>query len=96
MDQEEFSRYESPELQLWKKKDTEEQFKIVEKISKKYEDRLTLVSVRHQAIKVELEIPKEERYNLLVDYETYVRKELNNIPIIVLLEGKKDANKRRR
>ena len=44
---------------------------------------------------MELEIEKDERYKFLVEYESYLRKELDNIPIIVLLEGKTDANKRR-
>nr|WP_321266985.1 hypothetical protein [uncultured Sulfurimonas sp.] len=95
MSEKKYYRYESPALKLWKKLTKDQQFEKVYALSKKFEDRLTLTDVRNQSIKVELFVTKDEIYNTLVEYETYLRENLNNIPIIVLLEGKTDANKKR-
>ena len=96
MSEEKYYRYESPELKLFKKLTTDQQFKKVSEISKKFEDRLSVIQVHNQSIKVEVFVPKEDIYYLLVEYETYLREKLNNIPIIVLLQEKTDANKKRK
>lgn len=88
-------RYESPALKLWKKLTTDQQFEKVNELSQVFKDRLDLIEVRDQSIKVELSVEKSEIYDLLVEYETYLRENLDNIPIIVLLQGKTDANKKR-
>ncbi|WP_457749349.1 hypothetical protein [Sulfurimonas sp.] len=90
-----YERYESQELQEWKKLSSEEQFKQVKYLSDKYKESLELLFVRDQSIQVSLKIPKNEHYDLLVSYEAYLRENLGNIPLIVLIEEKKDENKRR-
>lgn len=96
MSKEEYSRYESQELKLWKLLSGDEQFSRVDELTKDFEEEVKLIHVRHQAIKVELSVPKDEIYTVLVKYETYLREKLNHIPIIILLQEKLDANKRRK
>lgn len=88
-------RYESQELQEWKKLSQEEQFSQVQVLSKEYTEQLEPISVRHQSIRVSMCIPKSEYYETLVDYEKHLRENLGNIPLIVLVEEKADENKRR-
>ncbi len=96
MSEDKFQRYESQELKLWKKLTQEQQFEQVKELSKSFEERLIPKYVRHQSIKVDVFVSKDEIYSLLVEYETHLRTKLDNIPIIVLLQEKIDANKRRK
>ena len=91
-----YSRYESEELIKWKKLSSEKQIEIVNEFSNPYAEKLKIIQVNNQSIKVELLVSKEEIYNTLVEYETYLRKKLQNIPIIILLQEKNDANKKRK
>lgn len=84
------------ELKEWKKLDKKQQFDIVYEISKKFFDRLELVKVDNQSIEVTLFVEKNLFYDLLVEYETFLRQSLGNFPIIVLLKEKKDENKKRK
>jgi len=59
-----FQRYESQELKLWKKLTQEQQFEQVKELSKSFEDRLIPKHVRHQSIKVDVFVPKDEIYSL--------------------------------
>ncbi|MBL1243442.1 MAG: hypothetical protein COA39_003440 [Sulfurimonas sp.] len=88
-------RYESQELQEWKKLSQEEQFSQVQALSTKYIEQLEPIFVRDQSIRVAMHIPKSAYYETLVDYEKYLRENLGNIPLIVLVEEKADENKRR-
>jgi len=90
-----YSRYESPELQEWKKISQEEQMTKLKKISKPFSDILQVVYVKDQSIRVNILVEKSEYYDSLVKYETYIREELGNIPVIVLVQEKLDENKRR-
>ena len=95
MNERKYYRYESPELKLWKKLTADQQFKKVDELSQDFKEKLKVIDVHNQSINVELFVPKDEVYDLLVEYETYLRENLDNIPIIVLLQGKSDANKKR-
>jgi len=90
-----YGRYESPELQEWKKLTKEEQFLKVQTLSKSFIEKLKPVFVKDQSIKVDMFVPKSEYYELLVKYEAYLRESLGNIPLIVLVQEKLDENKRR-
>ena len=96
MNEQQYTRYESEELKKWKKLSVDKQIEIVQSFSGDFNDRLTVISVHNQSIKVELYVPKDDIYNTLVEYETYIRKKLDNIPIIVLLQERHDANKKRK
>ncbi|MDD3442931.1 hypothetical protein [Sulfurimonas denitrificans] len=95
MSEREYYRYESPELKLWKKLTADKQFERVSGLSQIFKEKLKVIDVHNQSIKVELYVQKDDVYDVLVTYEAYLREKLNNIPIIVLLEGKTDANKKR-
>jgi len=91
----EYYRYESPELKLWKKLTPSQQFEKVSELSQSFKEKLEVIEAHNQSIKVELHVQKDEIYNILVEYEAYIREKLDNIPVIVLLQGKTDANKKR-
>jgi len=96
MNQEKYQRYESEELKKWKKLSKENQTKIVKSLSNDFSQKLVVVSAYNQSIKVELFVEKKETYNILVEYETYIREKLEGIPIIILLQERDDANKKRK
>lgn len=89
-------RYESPELKVFKKLTTDEQFKKVYGLTQGFEDKLEVIAVKDQSITVKLFVEKDKAYETLVEYETYIREKLDNIPIIVLIQERKDANKKRK
>lgn len=90
------SRYESKELQAWKKLDNQTQFIKVTELSKELMDKVKVIKVQDQAIEVSLFIEKNEVYDFLVSYETFIRNKLGNFPIIVLLKDRADENKKRK
>lgn len=91
-----YKRYESPSLIEWKKFSNEEQLNQVKLLSKKFDDKLEVIKVNNQAIEVNLFMNKNEVYDYLVSYESYIREQLGNFPIIVLLKDRADENKKRK
>lgn len=91
-----YVRYESPELKAWKQLSFEEQLKKVKELSVDYFEKLEVISVKHQAIEVNLFMEKSEVYTFLVAYEKYLREALGNFPIIVLLKDRADENRKRK
>ena len=83
-------------LEEWKNLSSDLQLTKVRKASVKYDGLIEVLSVRNQAIEVNLFVEKSEIYSSLVDYETYLREQLGNFPIIVLLKARSDENKKRK
>lgn len=91
-----YTRYESPALKEWKTYSFEEQLKKVKELSHEYSQKLEVISVKHQAIEVNLFMEKSEVYHFLVQYESDIRKKLGDFPIIVLLKDRADENRKRK
>lgn len=96
MERSKYKRYESPELIAWKQLSHEEQLLKVQSLNNNFKDKLEVISVKDQMIEVNIFVSKEQTYELLVNYETSMRKQLNNIPIIVLLKERLDENRKRK
>ena len=96
MERSKYTRYESPELIAWKQLSHEEQLLKVQSLHNNFKDKLEVISVKDQMIEVNIFVSKEQTYELLVNYETSMRKQLNNIPIIVLLKERLDENRKRK
>ena len=96
LDANDYKRYEPPSLIAWKKIPIEEQLKKVKRLSEKFNDKLEVIKVKNQAIEVNLYMPKDKVYDYLVSYEAYIREELGNFPVIVLLKDRTDENRKRK
>ena len=96
LDVNKYQRYESLELKKWKKLSKDEQLEIVASYSEIFKEKLEVISVKNQAIEVNLFINKNDVYSFLVEYENYIREKLGNFPIIVLLKDRADENKKRK
>ena len=83
-------------LEEWEKLSFEKQLQKVKDLSSQYTDILEVLSVRNQAIELNLFMKKENVYTFLVSYETYLREQLGNFPIIVLLKDRADENRKRK
>jgi len=83
-------------LEEWEKLSFEKQLQKVKDLSTQYADILEVLSVRNQAIELNLFMKKESVYTFLVSYETYIREQLGNFPIIVLLKDRADENRKRK
>jgi len=83
-------------LEEWEKLSFEKQLQKVKDLSTQYADILEVLSVRNQAIELNLFMKKENVYTFLVSYETYIREQLGNFPIIVLLKDRADENRKRK
>lgn len=91
-----YTRYESPELQKWKQLPQLMQLEKIESLSQDFRNELKVINVKDQMIEVNVYVPKEQVYQLLVNYEKYLREKLDNMPIIVLLKERLDENKKRK
>ncbi len=91
-----YTRYESPELQKWKQLPQLTQLEKIESLSQDFRNELKVINVKDQMIEVNVYVPKEQVYQLLVNYEKYLREKLDNMPIIVLLKERLDENKKRK
>ena len=96
MQEEKYDRYESPALIQWKKQNHEKQLETVISLSQEFEHTIEVVNVLDQRIEVIAYVTKDKIYELLVQYETFIRVKLNDIPIIVLLKEKRDENRKRK
>ena len=68
------------------------------KENKSYKKDKIIVNIRNNMIELDLSefIDKTEYQNTLVSVEGFLRKKLNNIPIILIIQEIKDANKKRK
>lgn len=90
-------RYGADKLKTWKNLDKQDQLTIVKNLtSKKYNNIVDIRSVKNQSIEITLHLEKEKRYDFLVEYEAFLRKNLGNFPIIVLLRDRADENRKRK
>lgn len=96
LDVSKYGRYESPELIGWKKLTEQEQFDTVNELSQVYYEKVKVSKVKDQSIEVDLFMSKNEVYEFLVEYEAYLRENLGNLPIIVLLKDRADENRKRK
>ena len=92
----EYARYESPGLQAWKKLSQSLQLVKVQDLSHDFINELEVINVKNQMIEVNVFVPKEQIYQLLMNYEKDLREKLDNIPIIVLLKERLDENRKRK
>lgn len=99
------SRFESNELKMWNEKDDSLKKELLNqylneyfKENKLYKKDQTIVNVRNNMFELDLSefIEKTEYQNTLVNVEVFLRKKLNNIPIILIIQEIKDANKKRK
>lgn len=91
-----YERYESDALKEWKKISSEEQLEQVIEITEDSGYPLEVKNVKDQMIEVNIFVEKNETYELLKNYEKFLREKLNNIPIIVLLKERLDENRKRK
>ena len=99
------SRFESNELKMWNEKDDFLKKELLNqylneyfKENKLYKKDQTIVNIRNNMFELDLSefIEKTEYQNTLVNVEVFLRKKLNNIPIILIIQEIKDANKKRK
>lgn len=83
-------------LVKWEKLSFNQQLEKVKYLSSMYEDSMEVLSVKNQAIELNLFMKKENVYTFLVSYETYLREQLGHFPIIVLLKDRADENRKRK
>jgi len=83
-------------LEKWKKLSATEQLEKVKELSFQYHTMLEVLSVKDQAIELNLFMKKDSVYKFLVSYETYLREQLGDFPIIVLLKDRADENRKRK
>lgn len=98
-------RFESNELKMWNEKDDSLKKELLNQYlneyfegNKSYKKDQTIVNVRNNMFELDLSefIEKTEYQNTLVNVEVFLRKKLNNIPIILIIQEIKDANKKRK
>lgn len=98
-------RFESNELKMWNQKEDSLKKEILNqylneyfKENKSYKKDQIIVNIRNNMIELDLSefIDKTEYQNTLVSVEGFLRKKLNNIPIILIIQEIKDANKKRK
>mgnify|MGYP000329479017 CR=1 FL=1 len=83
-------------LKEWKKLSPPQQLEIVKGFSTQYNNQLNVLSVKDHAIELSLFMEKDDVYTFLVSYESYLREQLGNFPIIVLLKDRADENRKRK
>jgi hypothetical protein len=98
-------RFESVELGIWNEKTDLIKKELLNqylneyfKENELYENNQTIVNIRNNMFELDLSkfIEKKEYQNTLVNVEVFLRKKLNNIPIILIIQEIKDANKKRK
>lgn len=98
-------RFESNELKIWNETDDSLKKELLNqylneyfKDNKSYKKDQTIVNIRNNMFELNLSefIDKTEYQNTLVNVEVFLRKKLNNIPIILIIQEIKDANKKRK